>query len=421
MLLLVLACAQRAERLDRPEQLLARLESGQGPPVQAAVLGPAGRELRALQVQVEEPEQARSDLAGFDPGGVDAAWRFEHGDPGARELLAEALRRESSRPTVAPSGAWEGLSGRGARLRQAAESGLRLDRSSSEALDDAIARRGCGQACDEALLEVLWQEPDPFGELALLEVELPVEAPLLSSEWEERLAGRVDVELLREAVAWVPEGQAAVLLGLVASPLHAYGPGVIEAGQAGEPADVLRYGGGSPGATAVAALLLAESSSVRLELRTDGRRVLLSSGDLRAWVGPCGPGVAPAPPHRLRPLELDEALEWAAAERVVAALGLGDVDAAVELSRELRDPPSDYAPVHVALLSAQGIEAPGSDAASLAYALRWTAAAGGGAPGDEHPRVEPLDGAGISPCSRFWKPLPSWGSSSGPAAVRPTD
>ena len=403
MLWLVLGCVQRAERLDRPEELLARLEAGEGPPVEAPVLGPAGRELRALGLQQQErPEEAFEGLGGFDPGGVDAAWRFAEGDPSTRLLLAEALRRELQRPTLEASSAWVGLGSRGQRLEQAARAGLGQDPASADALLEAE------DGWD--LLELLEAEPDPFGETAMLELLEPSEPPPLSEAWEGRAQSWSQPELVRQAAHWLPRDEPKALLGLVASPLHAYGEGPFSVGQRGEPADVLRYGGGSPGATAVAASLLAEEAGVELQLDTDGRRLRLSSGGLAAWVDACGPGAAPSPERRLRPLELQEALDLALAERVAGAMEAGELERAMALSRGFdEEVPEVYARVHGALLACQGVRWPGLRPDDADLALAWAQACPEGDEAGllaEFGGLKPYDGRGIEACSRPWSPVP---------------
>lgn len=155
-----------------------------------------------------------------------------------------------------------------------------------------------------------------------------------------------------------PEGR---LLGLVAHPAHSYGPLAWAAGQRGEPGLVLRHGGGSPAASASAALALGLAADVPVQIYgSNSDTLVIEVGSRRARVGPCGPGTAldQSDPPQLSP---DEVREWALRERVAGLAASGDLEGAVLASvaenGEISTP--QWTALRGGLLACQGIRLPG--------------------------------------------------------------
>ncbi|MCB9793106.1 MAG: hypothetical protein H6741_10305 [Alphaproteobacteria bacterium] len=301
----------------------------------------------------------------YDAGHSLAAWRLAGGDLSARAAVIEALEHELARPTLATSEQDLGLSARRARLAQAALAGLGLDmpflRAFAErqaqglpapggmpgtlamALEDAPppCERITEEACGRRLIELLELPPEPFeGWLSAESNEAPTPKLALPEPWDARVAAlSVTPELVEEAAAWVkaaPERPAGRLLGVVGNRDHAYGPTPLMAGQRGDPSDAVRYGGATPGATAISARALAEASGVELEvLRWEGELVL-QSGGLRVFLGECGPGTGAADPALFQLEQAvavsDEALVTLAwTEQLAGRMALGDLEGALAL------------------------------------------------------------------------------------------
>ncbi|MCB9766302.1 MAG: hypothetical protein H6739_41385 [Alphaproteobacteria bacterium] len=231
------------------------------------------------------------------------------------------------------------------------------------------------------MLALLELPPEPFGEDAMLDIAPPAPPPPLPPPWRERVAALSDTpSLLDEAAAWVaavPERAAGRVLGTVANPDHTYGPGPWWAGQRGDPSDAVRYGGATPGASAVAALSLAAAADVDLRVGLWRGLLVLESGKLRAFVGDCGPGVGPAPDaftaEEVTWLAPEALVDLARLERMSGYMAVGDLDAALAVDAELDDPDAwpGYAPLRGSLLARQGVRLPGLSDADAAAAAAW--------------------------------------------------
>ena len=264
--------------------------------------------------------------------------------------------------------------------------------------------------CVRLLVELLQVPVDPWSELAPLAGSLEPEPDArLGAAWERELADLTDHAGLLGAAAALVGGGGARLLGEVAHPLHDYGPVAWQAGVRGDPAAVLVHAGGTPGAVAVAALVLGDLAGVPLRLDHAGEVVRLTVEGRAAWVGPCGPGAEPV--DELTPLSRTEALDLARMERLGAALQAGDLararrlDGAVSASAEQTWP--RWPELRAVLVACEG-KLPQIGGAARARAASWAAVCGHadvaeklleGAPG----MVAPTKTEG---CGSTWEPQP---------------
>jgi hypothetical protein len=367
-----LRAAQSLVRLERPDSAAAELRTGH--------LGPEARQalLRTLNPQLEG-----LDLP-FDATGASAAQRFSRGDWAVRAELADALYAElrwpslvdpeqapeqAALPQVLVDGTLEGLGWSSALLAEALrdlELGHPIQQLEGQTL--RLLQQGgsdCSEA-DPACLTLLLNELDGHAD-----APQPPLTPLLGVAPE-------DLALFHRAAQSVlespnPEGR---LLGLVAHPAHSYGALAWQAGQRGEPGLVLRYGGGSPAASASAALALGLAADVPVQIYgSDSDTLVIEVGSRRARVGPCGPGTA-LDGGDLPQLSPDEVREWALRERVAGLAAAGDFEGAVLASvaekGEVSTP--QWTALRGGLLACQGIRLPGLQDPGLA--ADWAQACG---------------------------------------------
>lgn len=378
-------------------------------------LGPVGRE-RVLSAVAEllgpyglEELIAAGTVPRFDAGAGLVAERFAHGDWGARGALVLAIHRELERPTLLTTPTQLVLTLRAQRLADAALAGLGLSSTLLEAelardaagfppqrVDDATLRwfseRGttCAAPASATCLRALaaWLEhPERDEPERLLREAAPPSPPALPEPWAAWLAGlSADPALLQEAAVWVSAGGPEAgrrVLGLAASAGHAYGWGPWMGGQRGDPADALRYGGATPGASALAARALAAAAGVEVQaLRWGEDTIFLQSTTERAFLGPCGPGGSTPPPGFLpeqATVLTDEALlDLARLEQLSAALAWGQVPRALALRGQLTRPGAwpDAPALLGSLAACEGQPTPGLGARDLPFAAAWAEACG---------------------------------------------
>ncbi|MFT5586854.1 MAG: hypothetical protein ACI9VR_004457 [Cognaticolwellia sp.] len=352
-----LRAAQSLMRLEAPQRAAAELQTG--------ALGPEARQalIRSLNPQLEG-----LDLP-FEPTGRSAAKRFSRGDSGAREELADALFVELRWPTLVNEDQAPEQAALPQTLVDSALSGLGWSsRLLSDALDDLVQGRPV-QNLDGYSLRLLQQggsdcsQTDPAC-LTLLLNELDAQAgapraPLTP------LAGVAaeDLPLFYRAAESIsdspnPEGR---LLGLIAHPAHSYGALAWSAGQRGEPVLVLRHGGGTPAASATAALALGQASGLPVQVYgQNSDALIIEVGSRRAHIGPCGPGTAFGSGD-LPQLSPEEVIAWALRERVAGLAAAGDIEAALLASvaenGQIGTP--QWMALRGGLLACQGIRLPG--------------------------------------------------------------
>lgn len=393
-----LALIQRDQEL--PDVVRQELASGRlSPQNREAILGELVRMLGPEIVEIVLSEGGRPR---YDAGASLAAARFADGDPATRVTVREALARELRRPTLAADGDGPGLSERRANLTRAVLSGLNLD---SEDLARALTRVNAGyptQGWPSELIEVLQHHretcedplsdacalllldlldlPIPPSEDSILAVQDATLPPPLPAPWRERVDElSAFPELVAAAAAWVrtlPSHRGGRVLGAVANRHHHYGWGPWQAGQRGDPADALRYGGTTPGATAVAAMAIGAAANVEIRAYLVDDRLVLESEGLRAWVGPCGPGVGEPKAERpagARRLDGQTLTDLAFAEQASARLHIGQVNEAIRLASHMRFPEMwpQSAALRGSLLACQGVLLPSLTGDDAAYAAAW--------------------------------------------------
>ena len=402
------------------EAVTGELASGRLSDDARVALGEAAEDVGELDALIDQLPDPLLDA-------TRASLRWASGDETARAALLSALEDEGVAGDV-PDGAaarrrqvlvdrtLAGL-GLGDGLLEHALGGSGL---ASELRPEqlAVLRAHAGVSCKAAdarcvqlLMELLQVPVDPWSELAPLAGSLEPEPDVrLGADWERELADLTDhAGLLSAAAVLVGEGGAR-LLGEVAHPLHDYGPSAWNAGVRGDPAAVLVHAGGTPGAVAVAALVLSDLAGVPLELAHAGEVVRLTVEGRSAWVGPCGPGAEPV--EALSALSRTEALDLARMERLGAALQAGDLararrlDGAVSAEAEQTWP--RWPELRAALVACEG-KLPQIDGAARARAADWAAVCGHaevarklleGAPG----MLAPTKTEG---CGSTWEPQPS--------------
>lgn len=400
-----LALIQREQ--DLPDVVRQELASGRlSPRSREAILSELvvllGPEI--LEIVLSEGGRAR-----YDAGASLAAARFADGDPTTRAAVREALARELRRPTLPADADSEGLAERRAALTRATLAGLNLD---TEELGRALSRVNAGyptqgwppevievlqlhrQTCQDPLsdgcallLLDLLDLPIPPSEDSVLAVEDPPLPPPLPSPWRERVDElSAFPELVAAAAAWVralPGNRGGRVLGAVANRHHRYGWGPWQAGQRGDPADALRYGGATPGASAVAALAIGAAANVEIRAYALDDRLILESKGLRAWVGACGPGVGPVGrelPPEARRLDGQAVTDLAFAEQASARLHIGQVGEAIRLASQMRFPEMwpQSAALRGSLLACQGVLLPALTGDDAAFAAAWATFCGEG-------------------------------------------
>ena len=352
-----LRAAQSLVRLDHPDRAAAELQTGHlGPEARQALIRTLNPELESLALP-------------FDATGASAAQRFSRGDWAVREELADALYAELRWPSLVDPAQAPEQAGLPALLVQGTLDGLGW---SPELLAQALKDLRNGrpvQALEGQTLRLLQQggsdcsQPDPAC-LTLLLNELdgyagePQEAlePLPGIAPEDLALFHRAAESVRSSPN--PQGR---LLGLVAHPAHSYGPLAWSAGQRGEPALVLRHSGGTPAASASAALALGLATDIPVQIYgLDSDTLVIEVGTRRARVGPCGPGTA-ADTSELPQLDPDEVRAWALRERVAGMAAAGDLEGAVLASvaeSGLITTPQ-WTALRGGLLACQGIRLPG--------------------------------------------------------------
>lgn len=335
---------------DEPSQYRPRVAEE----LQRGRLGPGSRQA-LTQTMFLELEGAIPP----DPTGLHAALAFAQGNPQAAGELAAALERELRWPTLVPEN--DPLNGLPELLVAGALDGLGLTPAE---ITEARTRLQDGRPVQEldtpALLALQDHDSDCSSPvpacmamlMAMLEPELaPAPLPPLPGVHEGDLPL---FHALAESVAQAPD-PAGRLLGLVAHPGHSYGPLAHGAGQRGDPAVALRYGGGPPAATALAAHTIGQLAGVPVEVtRSSSGAWTLSAGGRTANIGDCGPGALAGAPQSV--LAEDEILLWAGWEEVAGLAQAGAVGAAMERSRDLAPLPESLA-LRADLLACQGIRA----------------------------------------------------------------
>ena len=352
-----LRAAQSFVRLEEPQRAAAQLQTGH--------LGP---EARQALIRTMNPELVGLDLP-FEPTGRSAAQRFSRGDWAVREELADALFVELRWPTLVNQAQAPEQAALPQTLVDAALSGLGWSSTLlASALDD-LAQGHPVQHLQGPSLRLLQQggsdcsQTDPAC-LALLLNELdapagaphPDLAPLSGVALEDWALFYRAAESVRDSPN--PEGR---LLGLIAHPAHSYGGLAWAAGQRGEPVLVLRHGGGTPAASATAALALGDATGLPVRVYgQDSDTLIIEVGARRARVGPCGPGTAPDNGD-LPQISPEEVRSWAHRERVAGLAASGDIEGAILASvgenGQVSTP--QWTALRGRLLACQGIRLPG--------------------------------------------------------------
>ncbi len=352
-----LRAAQSLIRLEFPQSAATELETGH--------LGP---EARQTLIAALHPKHLGQDLP-FEPTGRGAAQRFSLGDWTAQEELADAIFSELRWPTLVDKAQAPEHAALPEALVEDTLSGLGWSRELLANALDALSKghpvqhleadtlrhlqqggSDCGQA-DPACLTLLLSQLDARAGAPQIVLE-----PLPGVALEDQALFYRAAETVRDSPN--PEGR---LLGLVAHPAHTYSGLAWSAGQRGEPSLVLRYGGGTPAASASAAIALGQAAGLSVQVYgRDSDTVIIEVGARRVRVGPCGPGTAPESGD-LPQLSDTEVLSWAVRERVAGLAAAGDIDGALSASMAERGQvmTPQWHTLRGALLACQGIRLPG--------------------------------------------------------------
>mgnify|MGYP006928157937 CR=1 FL=1 len=309
----------------------------------------------AVLVPRPEPPVVHRTPELFDDALPDALFAFENGDSSAGPKLAQWLRWELRRPATGPRRHQR------ARFVEAALGGIGPLHTRDLDMDRARILHGregdCespSDACLELLIELLEVEGDPFGEQAWREP--PAVEPTIAEDLSDVT---VAPELLARAAAWVAlsEDPAQRVLDTVARTPHAYHGW--NAGQRGDPLDAMRYGTGSPGAVAVAALALGEGAGLEVTLGRFEGFLVVQVGELEAVLGQCGPRNVVV--GEVFPLTREDALDLARMDRAAGLLHTGHLDLAISATTRVKNPRvwPGMETVHARLLAAQGLILPG--------------------------------------------------------------
>ena len=404
-----------------PEVVRRELRAGAFGPVQIGALVDALSE--EVGPAIAEELLNEGGAPRFDAGDGAALRRFAGGDWSARYAVARALRRELAHPTLRPEPDLPGLSSRRATITagvleglgvshdrlQAALNRLDLGLNDSSIPDDLMRRvrrhrETCADprsdGCAALLLSVLEAPPMRVDEREQLTPMPERSAPPLPSPWQSLVDSlSVDPALVAEAAEWLRAGESRPgrILGAVANPRHGYGHGPWAAGQRGDPAVALRYGGGTPGAVGVAAFALAAAADAPLTATRWRDVLVLRSGDQRALIGPCGPGDAPPAeellPMEETPLSAADLVDLARMEQLGWAMERGAIDEALALDATLQAPERwpRYATLRASLLACQGVAVRGLPVEDLAFVTAWAVTC------DERPTAEALAAHHSSP------------------------
>lgn len=162
--------------------------------------------------------------------------------------------------------------------------------------------------------------------------------PVWDALWQDPDVTRASAAWFDALAAWVaeadgPEARAQRLLGLVAAERHAFDPGAMRAGEAGDPAWVVQARGGAPWTSALAARALGVGAEVDVAVSQVGdTSVVIDVGGDRVQIGPCGERFVA--PRAVGPRVSDESvLARAAVEGVGGRLRAQDPAAARRLAR----------------------------------------------------------------------------------------